>query len=640
MNKIVKGVIFDWAGTTVDYGCVGPVAVIQRLFKKKGIILTNEDVRKDMGLLKIDHLRLLIKIPSVRTQIEKTGLLKNEEEYIQNIYNDFEPEIKRVLPEYSSLVPNLKKTLEFLRTNQLKIGSTSGYTQEMMDILAPLAKTQGYSPDYWISSSQVPNGRPYPWMIYRNAEILGLNELHKVVKIGDTVSDINEGKNAGCWTIGLLEGSSEVGISLEERKSISIEKLNTLKQKAKKAYEQANADFIINSISEVPETIELIHDKILKGERPQNLAQLPKQHYHLFTPGPISTSQRVKLPMMVDFGSREQDYLEIVQDVRKKLTKIIAPSNPEAYTTVIMQGSGTFGVESAINSCVPIKTGKLLVLANGVYGKRMAEIAARLGKQFTLVEFSETEIIDVSLVETALKNDPLITHVSVVHSETTTGILNPIKDICQMIKKYKKIAIVDSISSLGGVPFDANELGADFVIGSANKCFQGVPGFAFIIAKIEEIKKIEKNSSSLSLDLFDQWQYTEKGKGSFRYTTPTHTIVAFREALIELEEEGGVAVRNKRYTDMQKQLVDGMRKLGFKELELKGHQGPIITTFHSPKTKNYDFEKFYNNLKAEKCVIYPGKLTKLDTFRIGTIGNMNKNDIERLLVTISKYKVE
>ena len=635
MNRLVKGVIFDWAGTTIDYGCMAPVYVIQSLFKLKGVNVTNDQIRKDMGLLKIEHLRQIIKIPSVRLQIEaKEGAPLQDEKYLQSIFVSFETEIKKILPNFSDPVPNLPEVLSFLKKNQLLIGSTTGYTKEMMDIVTPIAKSKGYSPDFWITSSQVKNGRPYPWMIYHNAEALGFNELHKVIKVGDTASDIQEGINAGCWTVGILEGSSKVGLSLKERTQISPHELQILKDKAKSVYLKNKADFIIDSIKDLPETIELISHKIAGGDRPQNMTILPKQHYTMFTPGPLMTSKRVKIPMMIDFGSREDDYLEIVQDVRTQLVNILAKSNPQLYTTVIVPGSGTFGVEAVVNTAIPRQNSKLLVLVNGQYGHRMAQIGIKLGRNTQVLEFPETEIIDVQKVKKVLENDKEITHVGFVHSETTTGLLNPVKQLSQLIKSHNKTLIVDSISSLGAVPFDANELGVDFCVGSSNKGFQSVPGFSFVIAKKSELEKTKGNSTSLALDLYDQWQSAEKGKGSFRFTSPTHTIVAFQEALKELAEEGGIEVRSQRYYSLQQRLVEGMRKLGFRELDLKGVQGPVITTFINPTSSKYDFDKFYKLLKENGLVIYPGKLTKLDTFRIGTIGNLNKNDIDRLLKTI------
>lgn len=638
MNRAVKGVIFDWAGTTIDYGCVAPVAVIQKLFAQRGIVVTNDDARRDMGLLKIDHLRKLVQIPSVRSQIESKEGKFDDEKYVRDIFGSFDTEIKKVLKDYCDPILGVRDVVNYLRTKEIKIGSTTGYTKEMMDIVLPIAKSKGYSPDFLVTSDQVPKGRPYPWMVFRNAEQLGLDELHKVVKVGDTVADIREGISAGCWTVGILEGGSEVGLGVSERLKVKDDKFEQLKQKARDTYVTAGADFIINSIDDLPSVVEEIETRLASGERPQNMAVLPRQPYVLFTPGPLSTSRRVKIPMTIDLGSRENNYLDIVQDVRKRLLLNLAPTAVKDYTTVIMQGSGTFGVESVVNSAVPKTGSKFLVCVNGQYGKRMAEIGTKLERKVVTLEFEETETVDPVKLEETLRNDPSITHVGFVHSETTTGLVNPVERLSKVIKSHNKVLIIDSISSLGAIPFDAAQLNCDFAVGSSNKGFQGVPGFSFIIARKSELEKCKGNSTSLSLDLFDQWTYTEKGKGSFRFTTPTHTVVAFQEALKELEEEGGVEARYKRYMGLQKQLTEGMQKLGFEVLDLKGSQGPVITTFHSPKSEKYSFDKFYSLLKEHQCVIYPGKLTKEDTFRIGTIGHISSRDIDHLLTTIKKVK--
>jgi len=266
----------------------------------------------------------------------------------------------------------------------------------------------------------------------------------------------------------------------------------------------------------------------------------------------------------------------------------------------------------------------------------MSQIASILKIQKTDISFEETEVPNLDQIENVLKNDNDITHIGVIHYETTTGILNPLEDICNLAKKYKKILIVDAMSSFGGIPIDIKNLNIDYLISSSNKNLEGVPGFSFVIAKISELKKCKEYRKSLSLDLFDQWKYLEDTKGGFRFTSPVHSIKAFNQALKELEIEGGVEKRFKRYSNMQTKLLNGMINLGFKPLDLKIYQGPIITTFLNPKDSNYDFDKFYNLLKEKKCVIYPGKLTKENTFRIGTIGKINDKDIEYLLEKIKE----
>lgn len=630
----IRGVIFDWAGTTVDYGCMGPVAVLTELFKSQGLNLTLEEARKDMGLLKMDHIRKIIFSDSIKAQfLAKYGVEPTEAD-VKKIYKNFEPEMLKTIPQYAELIPGVVNVTHFLRKNQIKIGSTTGYTKEMMDILAPIAMKNGYKPDSWVASNEVSKGRPYPWMIFKNAERLNISSMPELIKIGDTIVDVQEGRNAGTWSIGLLEGSSLIGLGPDEVPKISVAEFNTLKNKARKEYMSAGADFVIDSLHDLPEIIEEINSRLNIGEHPDNFVKLEEQPYKLFTPGPILTSRRVKLPMMVDWGSREIDYMELVEKLRADLTNLVSTSNPSAYCTTIIQGSGTFGVESVINSVIPREGSKLLILINGQYGKRMAQIAKMLKIETVELEFDETSIINQSEVKKLLKKDSGITHVGVVHSETTTGILNPIKDICKLIKSEGKTLIIDAISAIGAVPFDANQLQADFVIGSSNKGLQGVPGFAFVVSNREALKKCKGIATSLSLDLYDQWETLEKSKGSFRFTSPVHAIRCLAEALKELEDEGGIAARYDRYRKMQKVLQGGMEKLGFQTLELGKFQGPVITTFQSPKSDKWDFNKFYNLLKDQKCVIYPGKLTKMDTFRIGTIGDLKESDIHDLLMKV------
>jgi phosphonoacetaldehyde hydrolase len=632
----VRGVIFDWAGTTVDYGCMGPVAVLTELFKSQGLSLTSEEARKDMGLLKIDHIRKIIFSENIKAQFVRMRGVEPTEADVKKIYKSFEPEMLRIIPQYSDLMPGIINVMHYLRKNQIKSGSTTGYTKQMMDILAPAAKEKGYEPGSWIASNEVSKGRPYPWMIFKNAERLNITNMAELIKVGDTIVDIQEGKNAGAWSVGVLEGSSLIGLGPDEVPKISVAEFDSLKKKAKRKYLDAGADFVIDSLSEVPELIDTINSKLSIGENPDNFFKLAEQPYKLFTPGPILTSRRVKLPMMVDWGSRETDYMQLVEKLRSDLTNLIATSNSSGYCTTIIQGSGTFGVESVINSAIPRQGSKLLVIINGQYGKRMAQIAKMLKIETIELEFDETSIPGKSEVKKILADNPSITHVGLVYSETTTGILNPIKEICSLVKSKGRTLIIDAISAIGAIPFDANQYQADFVIGSSNKGLQGVPGFAFVVSKIEALQQCKGIATSLSLDLYDQWNTLEKSKGSFRFTSPVHAIRSLAEALKELEEEGGIKKRYQRYNKMQKLLQKGMEDLGFENLNLGGHQGPVITTFLSPRNDKWDFERFYNLLKDKKCVIYPGKLTKMDTFRIGTIGALTENDIHDLLAQVKE----
>lgn len=354
-------------------------------------------------------------------------------------------------------------------------------------------------------------------------------------------------------------------------------------------------------------------------------------NYKLLTPGPLTTTDTVKQEMMVDHCTWDNDYKQITQKIRAELLDF-AHVDPEEYTCVLMQGSGTFGVESAITSSVG-KTGKLLILSNGAYGERQEDICKHAGVDYRIQHFHYNEVPDAELVGKILAEDPKITHVSMVHSETTSGILNDIESVAKVVKSAGKVFIVDAMSSFGGVDIPVAEWGIDFIISSANKCIQGVPGFSFIICRLDELKKCEGKAVSLSLDLYDQWKGMYDGK--WRFTSPTHVVLAFAKAIEEMKLEGGIRARNKRYTDNNHLLISEMEKLGYKPYIDSVHQGPIITTFFYPENSNYTFKEMYEFIKARGYAIYPGKVTEAETFRIGNIGEIYREDIEKL---ISIYK--
>jgi len=358
--------------------------------------------------------------------------------------------------------------------------------------------------------------------------------------------------------------------------------------------------------------------------------------YILLTPGPLSTSPTVRAALIRDWCTWDDDYnLGVVTPIREDLVKLATATAPEDYTTVLMQGSGTFSVESMIGSVVP-EDGKLLVLANGAYGNRLAQIAEYLKINTVVHDTGELERPDLVKLDATLTEDAEITHVVVVHNETTTGIMNPLEEIAEIVNKYNKIFMVDSMSAFGGVPLDIAQLGIDYLVSSANKCIQGVPGFGFIIAKKSQLESTKGTARSLSLDLYAQWKGMEDGNGKWRFTSPTHVTRAFHQAMLELEEEGGVEARYARYSENQRRLVEGMEKLGFRCVLPHNYHSPIITGFYNPESSKYEFKKFYDLLKKEGFVIYPGKVTGIDSFRIGTIGHVFPEDIDRLLVAIEK----
>lgn len=361
-----------------------------------------------------------------------------------------------------------------------------------------------------------------------------------------------------------------------------------------------------------------------------------ENQYLLLTPGPLTTTQTVRESMLKDWCTWDDDYnLGVVQAVRSKLVSLIASdAEQDLYTATLMQGSGTASVEATIGSVIP-ENGKLLVINNGAYGARIAEIARYLKIDCYVLELGELEPPTASQVKELLQQDGRITHVAMVHCETTTGMLNPLASICEVVKQHGKIMILDAMSSLGGIPINMHKLGVDFLISSANKCIQGVPGFGFVLARKSELQKCAGQARSLSLDLYSQWHCMEENNGKWRFTSPTHTVRAFAQALIELEQEGGVEARYKRYRQNQQTLVEGMIGLGFSCLLEQSLHSPIITSFYSPKHKDYAFYDFYQSLKKQGFVIYPGKVSDADCFRIGNIGDVQPNDIERLITAIS-----
>ncbi len=350
--------------------------------------------------------------------------------------------------------------------------------------------------------------------------------------------------------------------------------------------------------------------------------------YLLLTPGPLTTSKTVKQVMMQDYCTWDDDYNRIVTDVRGRLVRLA--EGGEDYTSVLMQGSGTFAVEATLGSVIG-PDGKLLVLSNGVYGRRIVQIAERLRIDRVVVEQPEVEPADLGRIEEALCRDPAITHVAMVHCETTTGLLNPAADVGALASKYGKIYLLDAMSSFGGVSMTIEGVGAHYLVSSANKCIQGVPGFGLVIAHRPTFEKTRGWARSLSLDLFDQWQTMETQGGKWRYTSPTHTVRAFAQALGELDEEGGVERRSARYAENHRVLVDGMQQIGFRTLIAPPHQSHIITAFLYPDDPKFSFRPFYDAMKARRFVIYPGKVSHAETFRIGTIGHVFPDDIRQLV---------
>ena len=323
--------------------------------------------------------------------------------------------------------------------------------------------------------------------------------------------------------------------------------------------------------------------------------------------------------MLHDAGSWHFEFNTIVAGIRERLLQLAGITREAGWEVVLLQGSGTFGVESVFQSCVP-STGKVAVFTNGAYGDRIVQMLKHARIPHIVDTTAQHTPFSPCAIAACLEEDPAVTHVAVVHCETTTGILNPIETIGPVVKRYGKHFIVDAMSSFAGMPIDFEACGIDFLVSSANKCIEGVPGVAFVFARRDLLLSSAGHARSLSLDLLGQLQGFEKS-GQFRFTPPTHVILAFDQALRELEFEGGVAARNERYRRNHATLLNGMSKLGFRPFLDPAVQSPIITAFHYP-VSGFDFATFYRKLSDRGFIIYPGKLTQVDTFRIGNIGRL------------------
>lgn len=357
---------------------------------------------------------------------------------------------------------------------------------------------------------------------------------------------------------------------------------------------------------------------------------MPSAEPFLLTPGPLTTEAATKQAMLRDWGSRDSAFIALNKRIRARLVALAGGEG--THVAVPIQGSGTFAVEAMLGTFVP-RDGKLLILVNGAYGHRMARIAEVIGRKSIVYETAEDVPPEPARVDAILAQDKAITHVTIVHCETTSGILNPLAAIAELVAKHGRRLLVDAMSAFGALPLDARRIPFDALAASANKCLEGVPGVGFVIAREAALAECEGRSPSLSLDLYDQWRAMERN-GQWRFTPPTHVLAAFGAALDAHEKEGGVAGRGARYRRNCKILVDGMRALGFETLLPDLLQAPIIVTFHMPSDPRFDFQRFYDSVRDKGYVLYPGKLTVADTFRVGCIGALGETEITGALEAI------
>jgi 2-aminoethylphosphonate-pyruvate transaminase len=352
---------------------------------------------------------------------------------------------------------------------------------------------------------------------------------------------------------------------------------------------------------------------------------------YLLTPGPLTTSRSVKQTLLADWGSRDVEFRRIVKDIREQLLELAGCDH--TYECVLMQGSGTFAIEAALGSLTPAKRKKTLVVANGAYGERAAKILEHIGHNMQLISLSDTTQVQPKHFTRALDEDRYISHVWLIHCETTSGIVNPISELASEAKSRGQVFMVDAMSSFGALDINMVRDGIDVMVSSSNKCIEGIPGFSYVLVKKELLLAAQGQSHSVVLDLFEQWQGLET-TGQFRFTPPTHALVAFHQALRELKDEGGIPARGRRYARNASILVKGLEAIGIQPLLNNNEAGPIIQTFLTPRDANYNFEKFYEALRQKGFAIYPGKLTKRDSFRIGNIGHLNEDIMERVVEAI------
>ena len=356
----------------------------------------------------------------------------------------------------------------------------------------------------------------------------------------------------------------------------------------------------------------------------------------LLTPGPLTTTLRTKLAMLKDWGSWDADFNAVTAGLRKRLLDIV--NGHDTHVLVPLQGSGTFSVEAAVATLVP-KNGHVLVPDNGAYCKRAAKLTQMMSRQCTVMPFAEDAPVSAAAVDERLKADSSVTHVVLVHCETGTGVENPLAEIAAVCQRHGKGLIVDAMSSFGALPIDARAIRFDALIAASGKCLEGVPGMGFVFLRKAVLNACAGNSQSLAMDLHDQHVYMEK-TGQWRFTPPTHVVVALAEAVAQFVEEGSQPARLARYADNCKTLVDGMQRLGFKSYLRPEIQAPIIVTFHAPAHEAYDFKRFYAAAQQRGFILYPGKLTQVETFRVGCIGAIGRNEMRQAVDAVRDAMAE
>jgi 2-aminoethylphosphonate-pyruvate transaminase len=618
-------VILDWAGTMVDFGCRAPVNALIEAFTRHGVTLTEEEVRRDMGKAKADHVRALLddarianawRVANGRspTALDRDALIA-----------ELGPLMRDQAAHAATLIDGACAAVDALRAAGLKIASSTGYTRDMMEPVLESAAAQGYVPDHIVCSGETPQGRPSPLMIFKACADLGVWPLARVVKVDDSVAGVAEGRAAGCLTVGVAASGNGVGLSSAALASLPAEERDSRIAAAREALYGAGADIVLDSVANLAPSLEQYLDQHPASARTRVNSEV------LLTPGPLTTSPETKTAMLSDWGSWDSAFNALTASVCRDLVSIVDAQAD--HVCIPLQGSGTFAVEAALGTFVP-RNGKVLVPDNGSYCKRIARILTYLGREAVVLTHDEQAPADPARIDSALAADPAITHVAQVHCETGTGILNPLAEIAAVVASHGRGLIVDAMSSYGAIPIDARNLPFDALIAASGKCLEGVPGMGFVIGRRSALERSGGNSRSLAMDLLDQWQYMQK-TGQWRFTPPTHVVAALRAAIDQYQAQGGQPARLARYSDNCTALVSGMRKLGLETFLPDSLQAPIIVTFHSPPDPAYDFGEFYRRVRDRGFILYPGKLTSVDTFRVGCIGAIDAATIGQAVAAIA-----
>ena len=591
---LIELVVFDMAGTTVYDGDAVHTCLAAAL-ADAGVPTTRDQINALMGMPKPLVIATLL---SAHRSTQAGG------EEVAAVYGDFE---QRMLAYYrdSALVREADGAggvFRALRSRGIKVALDTGFSRTIADAILERLGWTGGLVDVTVTSDEVAHGRPQPDMIRRAMELTGVRDSSRVAKVGDTPADLLEGGAAGCALIVGVTSGSHTSAELARHPHTHL----------------------IDSLAELPA---IIDDADGVRERKPGDISVPL----LFTPGPLTTSRGVKGAMQRDLGSRDEEFIHTIARVHDRLLAVAGVSRADGYGAVLMQGSGTFAVEAMLGTFVP-PDGRVLVVENGAYGRRMLDIARVLGISRAAVSSPPAEPACPETIARVLEGDPGTTHVALVHCETTSGVINPLSTIARIAHDAGRAVLVDAMSSFGAMPIDVRADHIDVLVASANKCLEGVPGVAFAIAR-ESMLQSAPPARSVSLDFAAQWRGFERD-GQFRFTPPTHVVLALDQALVELEREGGVSGRAARYRANHERLVAGMRALGFRTVVDPAHQSDVITSFLYPDDPAFSFEDFYARLRARNFVIYPGKLMDAPCFRIGTIGRIHPEDVDALLAAI------